>query len=251
MIPGGGVVKLNVNLIRDLKLILGEMVAARGQYRKSLLARKARQVRRLRAENWLAALDRAVGRSVQRKRAAADFLAELVDLPEVTDRFTAWLKDDDLAWRAEMIEFVGRKGLDQFAPLLNDALAGGDELCQAYAITSAGELRSEANLAAILKLATAATRLGNRLLWTLKDYGHPRCRPVLNRVYRGSPWKHDRVIAAWGLGKLGDEGAIRYLAEMLEDPDTETPTSFLPGESLRAAQALCDIHGWPFRWDRR
>ena len=58
------------------------------------------------------------------------------------------------------------------------------------------------------------------------------------------------MIAAWGLGKLGDDAAIRYLAEMLDDPDVRTPTLFLPGESFRAAQALCDIHGLPFRWDR-
>src|SRR4051812_28005390 len=70
-------VKPDPGLVRDLKLILGEMVAARRQYRKAFLDRKARQVRRLRATNWLAALDRAVGRSVERKRAAADLLAEL------------------------------------------------------------------------------------------------------------------------------------------------------------------------------
>ncbi len=38
---------------------------------------------------------------------------------------------------------------------------------------------------------------------------------------------------------------------MLDDPEVEPPpTSFDPGESLRAAQALCDIRGWPFRWER-
>jgi hypothetical protein len=36
---------------------------------------------------------------------------------------------------------------------------------------------------------------------------------------------------------------------MLDDPAKETPTRYDPGESLRAAQALCDIHGWPFEWD--
>jgi hypothetical protein len=59
-----------------------------------------------------------------------------------------------------------------------------------------------------------------------------------------------RIHAAWGLGKLGDEEAIRYLADMLDDPEVETPTSYDPGQSLRAAQALCDLRGWPFRWGR-
>jgi hypothetical protein len=237
-------------IVGNLKLLLEQMVAARRQYRKGFLATKVRQARRLRCEGWLAALDRAEGRGVQRKRAAADLLAEMTDLPEVVDRFAAWLADADLAWRAEMIAFIGRKGLHQFAPLLNDALAGGgDELCLAYAITSAGDLRSEANLAAILKLADDPEMpLRNRLLWALKDYGHPRCRPALRRLYHAAADERDRVIAAWGLGRLGDRAAIRYLADMLDDPDIHTPTSFEPGESLRAAQALCDIHGWPFEW---
>lgn len=248
---GSGNVKLDNGKVGSLKLVLEQMVAARRQYRKGFLATKVCQARRLRVEGWLAILDRAVGRGVQRKRAAADLLAEMTDLPEVKDRFAGWLADADLAWRAEMIEFVGRKGLHQFAPLLNDALAGGgDELCLAYAITSAGDLRSEANLAAILRLTDDPTMpLRNRLLWALKDYGHPRCRPALRRLYHAAD-KRDRVIVAWGLGKLGDEEAIWYLADMLDDPDIHTPTSFEPGESLRAAQALCDIHGWPFEWHR-
>lgn len=247
-----GAVNPDLRIIGSLWLLMDQMVAARRQYRKGFLTSKARQARRLRGEGWLAALDRAVGRSVQRKRAAADLLAEMTDLPEVVDRFTAWLADANLAWRAEMIAFIGRKGLAQFAPLLNDSLAaGGDQSCLAYAITSAGELRSEANLAVILKLANdPAIRSWSRLLWALKDYGHPRCRPALRRLYREARHKGDRVIAAWGLTKLGDEQAIQYLVEMLDDPDTETPTSYDPGESIRAAQALCDIHGWPFEWDR-
>jgi hypothetical protein len=56
-------VKLEPRLVRDLKLFLEQMVAARRQYHKSFLAQKTRQARRLRSENWLVALDRAVGRS--------------------------------------------------------------------------------------------------------------------------------------------------------------------------------------------
>jgi len=237
----------------DLKRMLHELVAARRQYRKSFLERKVRQVRRLGGQTWLAALDRAVGRSVQRKRAAADLLAEMTDLPEVVDRFTAWLTEGGLAWRAEMIAFIGQKGLAEFAPLLNDALDGkADDLCRAYAVTAAEELRAEANLPALLWLAsdTAYDPLFRRLLPALTAYADPRCRPALERFFRKDQPKPVRVFAAWGLGKIGDRAAIRYLADMLDDPDIHTPTSFEPGESFRAAQALCDIHGWPFEWDR-
>jgi HEAT repeat protein len=241
-------------LVQQFQAALEPIAAERGWPPKRLLARQARRVRRLRRDGWLAALDRAVGRSVRRKRAAANLLTELTDLPEVADRFTAWLTDPDLAWRAEVIVLVGQRGLSQFAPLLNDALEGhADDHCRAYAIRAAGELRSEANLPALLDLASnpAFDRLFRRTLWALKDYPHPRFRPALERFFRAGRPKEERVLAAWGLGKLGDPEALRYLVAMLDDPEVETPTSFDPGYSLRAAQALCDIHGWPFRWDRR
>src|SRR5262249_17261290 len=167
--------------------------------------------------------------------------------------FESWLADADLAWRAEVIALVGRRKLARFAPLLNDALDGNaDDLCRAYAITAVGELRSEANLPALLKLACdpAFDPLFRRTLWTFKDFPHPLCRPALERFFQADRPKEVRVLAAWGLGKLGHEEAVRYLAAMLDDPEVRTPTSFDPGESLRAAQALCDIRGWPFLWDR-
>ena len=61
--------KLDNGIVGSLKLALGQMVAARRQYRKSFPASMVRQGRRLRGVGWLAALDRAVGQSVQRKRA--------------------------------------------------------------------------------------------------------------------------------------------------------------------------------------
>jgi hypothetical protein len=72
----------------------------------------------------------------------------------------------------------------------------------------------------------------------------------LERFFRPDQPREVRVFAAWGLGKLGDEQAVHYLADMLDDPEVRTPTSHDPGESLRAAQALCDVCGWPFEWSR-
>jgi HEAT repeat protein len=246
-------VKPDPVLVNDLKAILEPIVAARGRPDRRLVARQARRLRRLRRDGWLAALDRVVGRSVQRKRAAAELLAEMADLPEVANRFESWLRDADLGWRAEVIVLVGRRGLARFAPLLNDALDGNaDDLCRAYAITAAEELRVEANLPALLRLAgdPALDPLFRRMLPALTAYADPRCRPALKRFFRPDQPREVRVFAAWGLGKLGDEEAIRYLAAMLDDPEVRTPTSYDPGESLRAAQGLCDIRGWPFAWGR-
>src|SRR5262249_26113444 len=154
---------------------------------KGILARLSRRASRLRRDGWLAALDSAVGRSIQRKRAAAELLAEMPDLPEVAERFGNWLRDADLVWRAAGIALAGRKGLARFAHLLNDALEGNaDDLCRAYAITSAGELRSEANLPALLRLACdpAFDSLFRRTLWAFKDFPHSLCRPALERFFQ-------------------------------------------------------------------
>lgn len=248
---GGKAMKADPVLVKDLKAILKPIVAGRGQPDRRTLTQQSRRVCRLRRDGWLVALDLAIGRSVQRKRAAAELLAELVNFPEVVERFECWLKDADLAWRAEVIALVGRKGLARFAPLLNDALNdNADDLCRAYAITAAGELRSEDNLPALLRLAgnPAFDPLFRRMLPALTAYAHPLCRPALERFFRPDQPKGVRVFAAWGLGKLGDEEAIRYLAEMLDDPEVRTPTSFDPGESRRAAQALSDVFGWSFAW---
>jgi hypothetical protein len=245
--------KPDPELVSALRAVLDAITAAGTWPGKGVLARQARRTRSLRRDGWLAALDRAVGRSVGRKRAAAELLAGLADLPEVAERFEGWLLDADLSWRAKVIALVGRRGLAQFAPLLNDALEGNaDDDCQADAITAAGELKAEANLPALLKLAgdRAFDSWFRRLLPALTAYANPLCRPALQRFFRPGRRKEVRVFAAWGLGKLGDEEALLYLAGMLDDPAVETPTSFDPGESLRAAQALCDIHGWPFDWDR-
>jgi hypothetical protein len=37
---------------------------------------------------------------------------------------------------------------------------------------------------------------------------------------------------------------------MLFDPDIKTPNRYSPGGSLRASQALCEIKGWQFEWNK-
>jgi HEAT repeat protein len=101
------------------------------------------------------------------------------------------------------------------------------------------------------------------VLWTLKEYATEECRPLLQAAFAQptsdevgkvrADWgktKEDRVIAAWGLGKMGDKAAISFLVQMLDDPDVRHSHGFSPGVSLRAAQALSDIFGWDFVWHR-
>ena len=240
------------SLTTYFKKLLERMVQARRRYRKGFLARAAQRVRAFGAAPWLLALDRAVGRSKNCKRAALHLLAELTDLPQVAERFNAWLHDPDPEWRTDVIAFVGNKGLRQFAPALNDALSSKTrDLCWAFAVSAAGQLASEANVAAVLRLTKdPEVSTHPRLIWAFHEFPHPRFRLALKRLFRTLTDKEQRVRVAWALAKLGDGKAQRYLVEMLDDPDVETPTSYTHGVSLRAAQALCDAHGWPFRWDK-
>jgi HEAT repeat protein len=233
--------RVDPGLVKALTEILTRLVQSE-RLGKRELQRAARAARKWITPGWLVALDRAINRGKQRKRAAVYLLGSLLDLPEAKERLEAWMHDSDPDWRAEVIQIVGTQGFVELAPALNDALAVEDSsLAHAYAIRTAGVLRSEANVEALLTLLSDTHRPSSwQLLWAAKDFPHPRFRPALERFFREGT-KEQRIIAAWGLGKMGDEEAICYLGEMLDDPDKETPTSYIHGESMRAAQALCDI----------
>jgi hypothetical protein len=59
-----------------------------------------------------------------------------------------------------------------------------------------------------------------------------------------------KVMAAWGLAKLGEKEPYDYLVKMLIDPEIKTKTSFDPGHSIKAAQAIADINCWDFEWGK-
>lgn len=71
---------------------------------------------------------------------------------------------------------------------------------------------------------------------------------IVFEAYLRHPEPRERIFALWGLAALGYEEAIGALIVLLDDPDTTTETSFIPGQSMRAAEALADIHGLAFAW---
>ena len=143
-------------------------------------------------------------------------------------------------------------GLRQFAPVLNRIIESDpDQFCRNAAIHAVGALRAAESLPVLLRLAERdQTDSTWPLAWALKDFATEDCRPYLRKWLddAGQP-KNERVVAAWGLGKLGDDRAIAYLIEMLREPVRRGEGFFEPVETLRATQALCDILGWPFEWN--
>jgi len=213
----------------------------------------AAEVRVLPRENVLEALDEVIGSSKKRKQESVYILSELSDVPGVVERVGQWLRDPDPQIRSWLIQVVESKRLLQFASLLKSIVEHDpDPFCRDLAIHASGTLKAKESLPALIHMAEQNdTDFIDSLAWALKDYASEECRPHLQRWFRDcSQSKSTRVISAWGVAKLGDNDAVRYLIEMLRDPDKRGPTFFEPGESVRAAQALCDIHNWPFQWHK-
>ena len=243
------------HLARHIRELLDRLAASRGLSKDEqeevgdevMLAARA-----LPREGVLAALDQAMGSSKKRRQESVFILSELTDVPEVVDRIGAWLRDPDPETRSWLIQTIGRARLKQFAPLLNDIIENDpDSFCRDMAMHTAGRLKADENLSTLLRLADRRDPEQTwRLAWQLKEYATEACRPYLKEWFEGDEPKSTRVIAAWGLAKLGDENAIAYLARMLDDPDLRGPNFSEPGQSIRAAQALCDIYEWPFEWNK-
>lgn len=216
------------------------------------MARIAAAVRDLPRDDLFRALPDAIGNNQRRRRVAVHLLAELSDAEGAADEIGRWLADPDPEWRAWVVQTIEEARLVQFAPALGAVIEHDpDPLVRQMAVHAAGELCSEANLPALLRLARARPQeLLGYVLWALKDYGHEDCRAVLLEVFRSPDQFENRLLAAWGLGKLGDPEAIQYLGQLLEGTGPGADPDVALGQSLRAAQALCDLFGWPFRWHR-
>lgn len=242
-------------LITRIRGLLDRLVASRdlAEDEQEVVADEvAAEVRKLPREGILEALDKAIASSRARRQESIFILSGLADVPEVADRVGELLRDPDPQVRSWFIQTVEQAGLKQFAPYLNDVMESDpDPFCRGVAIHAAGTLKADENLPVLLRLAERRDDEETwRLVWALKDYATEECRPYLEAWFKNHDSESDRVIAAWGLGKLGDKTAIAYLVRMLDDPDEYGPTYSDPGQSLRAAQALCDIYQWPFEWDK-
>lgn len=203
-------------------------------------------------ENLLDALDQAVGRSTARKRASVYVLAELADVPEIKERLQKSLADPDPEWRRTVVDCISDRGWVDLAPLLNYVMTSDpDWLCRSWAIAAAGRLKQPVNLQVILELAqTTHPDREPSLVYAMTSYATEECRKPLWAAFHRTRNKGNKVVAAWGLAKLRERQAIEYLGKMLYDLEKQSPVSFDPGESWRAAQAIADLFGLPYKQDK-
>ncbi|MCE9562835.1 MAG: hypothetical protein K8U57_12390 [Planctomycetes bacterium] len=206
----------------------------------------------------LAALDRAIGRSKRRRAEAVYLLGALTDIPGAVERVGDLLREGDAETRSWLVQITGSGRLKSLAPVLNDIMVNDpDENCREFAIRAAGNLRADVNFPALLALAadpgpiSEYSRIPGNILWALKDYARPECRPHLQRAFEKPTNLEDPTIAAWGLCKLGPHPeAHAHLVGLLGDEHRDEDGDF-SGVGLRAAQALADVHGWPFKWGQK
>jgi HEAT repeat protein len=236
--------------IRKLLDRLAECETLPKDEREAVAGEVAAEARALPREDVLRAIDRAVGRNKKRRLQSVYILAELRDVPEVIDRITAGLESPDAEWRSWVIQTVERWELRHCGDALARIIASDpDTFCREVAIHAAGALRLPECMPPILALARQEAH-DWAVTCALASYATEECRPYLARTFEASTYKDLRVMAAWGLARLNEPQALPYLVEMLDDPDQRGDTYFHPGQSLRAAQAVCDLHGWPFTWNK-
>jgi HEAT repeat protein len=185
-------------------------------------------------------LREAAGTAAGRLQASICILCHFVDAPSAESAIVELF--DQMPWRERhyILQLVGNGKIAPLTSRLPSVILNPaeEELCRDAAILAAGRLRSRSCLPLILKLADER-RSWDAVTWALMCYASAEVETALEERFGNLPNGHERVVAAWGLAKLGNEEAVAYLAQELLSPrDAE----------FRAAQALADIFGLPFEW---
>lgn len=235
--------------VAELRTILDRLVAARAastnEEAEMIYDALGERLAALPRAGIVTALDQAAGDDKRRQKETIEVLSYLADLPAAAERVGRALNDPDPEVRATAAQAVGNHKLTQYASLLNPLMtADPDSFVRICAITSAGAMKEPVNFPVLLSLGDVPG-----VLPALAGYGQPAARSFFEKIFQDSTRNRtDLVFAAWGLAKLGDRQAHAYLVTMLDDPPSTTHEDGVtvqdPGVSLRAAEALCEVHGW-------
>jgi HEAT repeat protein len=134
----------------------------------------------------------------------------------------------------------------RFAPQLRDIAKDRDDPGWAYAVDALGKWHDAPSIDILLPHC-AGVETPFVLLAALVRLRPPKAAVVFEQILAHDE-PRERTFALWGLAALGYEEPIAGLINLLDDTDISTATSFTPGQSMRAAQALADIYGLQFEW---
>jgi hypothetical protein len=240
--------------VRQLKKILDALVKAEkadNNTREVIHDNELSKLPSLIDENILNAVKDAIGDNPKRRNVSVFVFAELYNVEGIEQVFSELLSSSDPHDKIIILQIIGHRQLKKFVPLLNNLFFKETNVnCKEQLITTLGTLADQTSFPIFLSLIQTADRVNYwRLVWALRNFGRPEGKPFLERVFKDKKTDtSDKVVAAWGLVKTGERKYYDYLVKMLDDPDIKTPNSYSPGQSLRAAQAICDIHNWDFIW---
>ena len=200
------------------------------------------EIRHWIADDIFEVIEAAAGKDGRLRSFIPELVAALSDVPGAVDYAIKLLDSEGANERDFLLQVIGQSRWSQAAAKLNDVIRNDPDLnCRLAAIQAAGQLRDPINLPTLLALK--AEEIDNcriYLIDAIRAYGQPECKARLTQFFDDPATRRsDRVLAAWGLARLGEARAVDFLEEMV----------FVTAESFRAAQALCDVRGWPFEWD--
>ena len=242
-----------ISQIRSVLDALARVEKSDNDTKEKVYDRELAKIRALEREKIVDIMKRAVGSDKRRQKYSPSVFAELYDVPGIDTVFRKLLLAADSDGRAEIIQTIGLRKMRGLVGVLNDHFVReSDDFCRFCLLNTLSKLADESSLPIFEYLMRRADPRDEwRLIWAGAQYGRPEFHDYLLSVFQKKENdKSHRVVAAWGLAKLGEEAAYRYLIDMLDDPDVKTATTFAPGESMRAAQAIADVNGWLFEWDK-
>lgn len=196
------------------------------------------------------------------------FTALKKNLPGSETRLLKLLHDREWEIRLEVATAIHEKAFMPFARRIAERLAEEDnESVRTALIAACGDMPSPETTDALLALAAKdrkkRTEERGRILFHLRKHASEQAREYFEVVFAAKvpdppiPFdnrKEERVLAAWGLLKLGPaDEPHAFLLAMLDDPPLEVHDAAGevkgrdPGVSLRAKQALDDLGLLPRR----
>lgn len=226
-------------LVQELKALLGD------PKHSGAVAERVRAA----GDAGLGALRAAAKGSKKREQVRLDALLLLGDAgaPAADGEVREVLRTQTHAGRDLLLQrLASERSRLRFAPELRAIAANAADPGWSWAVGTLGELR-DAEAVPILMEHTCGVGTPFVLLAALVKLRDP-IAALCFEPNLAHPEPRTRTLALWGLAALGYETPVAALVRLLDEPDARTPTSFSPGQARRAAQALCDVHDWPFEW---
>lgn len=209
-----------------------------------------RDIRRLPTAGVFAALDAAVARDRRLKAFKVEILWPLADRPgaaEVIEREIGVLPRSQARLLLSMII----EPTVELLPMVEGILAQGARhplIVEAIVLAaSIGSKTSTPHISKLLRARNVPRPVADALFRMAKHFDAPESRPRFAKAFATATDPGEKLDAAWGLAKLGDEAALEHLHVMLYDrggwANAYGGRLFNPGESLHAAMALQSVYG--------